>query len=589
VLGIATTVERVMHSLVWLGLAHGLWLGLAAPALVALALRMRSDLPMSARHKLFLGAFLFATIGPFVTAMVHREAMRRSVRSPVQAAPPALKPMAGVTVLPATFPESPSYGPLKPDLRERIVRLASAVRPWILPLWITGLCGLAGMVLVGLGFSRRFLRQCRPAPALVVYESRRLARRLGLRRNPAVLVHDKQVEPCLCGVLRPSVVLPAGWLAVAQPRLVASVLAHELAHARCLDPLANVVSRFLEALVLFHPGARRLSRALRLQREFRADALAVRITGDARALAEALEGFARAQLARPVIRPLKTALRGESFSLLPRIQEILDMKSEPVRIGRWPVVALLISGMLAFVVATSGFALEEPRMENGNGKSIKAAMPQKRMPSSSRSEVTYKLGTIKMKGHERLSPTTGREVSYEVAMLEVAIDQSEKIDFDHGKAGKSLRIAYLSDLERWLLLSGPVWILQAPKVTAFEGDTANFRFPCTPGSDIDKKKSSNNLDITGEYDGKYIRLKIRFSLGNLDQPAQDPNQLDVRETTCTLPNGGSLIMSTDFPEAQVGRDRKRLFVVTPRAIPTTSPNARNTAPKPERSHVQPHP
>ena len=68
--------------------------------------------------------------------------------------------------------------------------------------------------------------------------------------------------------------------------------AHELAHARRLDHIVNLWQRVVEMMLFFHPGVHWLSRSLRTHREYCADALAVWMTGDPRALASALESVA---------------------------------------------------------------------------------------------------------------------------------------------------------------------------------------------------------------------------------------------------------------------------------------------------------
>ena len=81
--GMTIGIEGMMGSLAWLGLAHCLWMGLAAPAVAAMVLRARPGLPGPVRHRILLGAFLIATIGPFAVGAAHREAAWRSSREAV--------------------------------------------------------------------------------------------------------------------------------------------------------------------------------------------------------------------------------------------------------------------------------------------------------------------------------------------------------------------------------------------------------------------------------------------------------------------------------------------------------------------------
>jgi len=437
--------ERTMIALVWLGAVHCLWIGFAAPSLAALVLRARPGLPASARHKVLFGAFLLATVGPFVVAAVHREAARRSNkaadRSPRISSVSLMRPAAQ----PARLLEARPSGSIPPGARTRSVRLLRTARRWLPRCWMMGIIGMAGMVLLGSVASLRLIRRSRPAPEPVEREARRLGRDLKLRRNTPVLVHDTLDEPCLCRLIRPAIVLPAGWLSKAKPEVVSAVLAHELAHALHNDPLANLAQRFLEALAFFHPGVRRLSQALRLQREHRADAVAVRLTGDPRSLAEALESIARLRLVPRMRGPLEVAFGGE-LSLLPRIQEILGMKSELRRSRLRPLAVLAVSGLLGLGTATSGLALDDPP-----AKAAVAARPPVAAPQGD--------------GERAGTP----QVSYDVALLEGTNITGFGPDFVAGAEGESIQITFLNDLERQLLVDSAMrtpapWVSGSPLI-----------------------------------------------------------------------------------------------------------------------------
>ena len=64
-----------------------------------------------------------------------------------------------------------------------------------------------------------------------------LARRLGLRRVPALVVTDLDVSPFVCGLWRQTLVLPCDLLAALDPSQLRQVLLHELAHVRRGDLL----------------------------------------------------------------------------------------------------------------------------------------------------------------------------------------------------------------------------------------------------------------------------------------------------------------------------------------------------------------
>jgi hypothetical protein len=111
----------------------------------------------------------------------------------------------------------------------------------------------------------------------------------------------------------------------------------------------NLAQRLVEVGMFFHPAVHWLSRSLRRERELCADALAVRLTGDPLALAEALQSVARLRLTSPKVAAVGASLGGPSVSLLPRIQELIGMTPLRPRFPVWPFAALPAAGFLALL------------------------------------------------------------------------------------------------------------------------------------------------------------------------------------------------------------------------------------------------
>lgn len=106
--------------------------------------------------------------------------------------------------------------------------------------------------------------------------------RFGVRRRVRVVCCARIGTPVLLGWLRPVILLP---LAVACDFPVAQIeliLAHELAHVRRGDALANGFQVVLETLLYFHPVVRWMSREVPNEREICCDALALTVTGGSR-------------------------------------------------------------------------------------------------------------------------------------------------------------------------------------------------------------------------------------------------------------------------------------------------------------------
>jgi WD40 repeat protein len=93
---------------------------------------------------------------------------------------------------------------------------------------------------------RRLLSHARPAAEELQQQTEDLARRLGLRRCPRVLLVPGSLPPMVWAALgRPRLLFPAGLLGRLDTAGIAALLAHELAHLRRGDHLV----RWLELLV----------------------------------------------------------------------------------------------------------------------------------------------------------------------------------------------------------------------------------------------------------------------------------------------------------------------------------------------------
>jgi TonB family protein len=86
----------------------------------------------------------------------------------------------------------------------------------------------------------------------------------------------------LVGWVKPAVVLPLAVLARMPPAQIDLVLAHELAHLKRLDHIANLFQVVLETLFFYHPAVHWISREARNERELCCDTLALRVTGGER-------------------------------------------------------------------------------------------------------------------------------------------------------------------------------------------------------------------------------------------------------------------------------------------------------------------
>ncbi|HJV39482.1 MAG TPA: transglycosylase SLT domain-containing protein [Geothrix sp.] len=325
-------MAAVIQILGW-ALVHALWqdsLLVVLAALGGLLLRGR------ARHAMN-GLILALCLGlPAVTAWhFHRPeplgAGRIQVAEVAQNRPAAFLPRADMAS------------------RPRLTRLEAALQPrlpFLVGLWAVG-AGLMALRLGG-GYALSLSWKRRGVPASREWQGMidDLALRLGILRKVRLLLVGQGSSPVALGLWKPVVLLPATLLTGLPPGYLEALLAHELAHVRRLDYLANLLQGIAETLLFFHPAVWWLSARIRAEREELSDDLAAEMLGDPRRLALALNALD--DLQRPLPHLLFPALAARGGHLLTRIERLLTPK--PVRGPLGGALTLLLIPGLALAL-----------------------------------------------------------------------------------------------------------------------------------------------------------------------------------------------------------------------------------------------
>jgi len=186
--------------------------------------------------------------------------------------------LAGVTATAAPVPASHH---LAAATKLSWRSLIGALLPWLVLAWAVGAGVLGARVYRQWRGLRRMLAVAEQLPEWQS-RARQFAERLGLRRVVPVLASVRVATPTLVGWVKPVVVLPLAVLARMPPEQIDMVLAHELAHLKRLDHIANLFQVLLETLFFYHPAVHWVSREARNERELCCDALALRVTGGER-------------------------------------------------------------------------------------------------------------------------------------------------------------------------------------------------------------------------------------------------------------------------------------------------------------------
>jgi beta-lactamase regulating signal transducer with metallopeptidase domain len=268
-----TLLEFWVHSesakeLGWT-LLHSLWQGVA----IALALAIVLGLTRSSRVRYAAACFAMLALLTGFGFTLYR-LMPREVRH-----------AAAVQPLPL---------PAHPSIDERPVVNAqswdaSAMLPWLAPIWI------AGVVLFQLRYLASWMALGRlrrtgvcSAPAAWTETLDGLRARLRMTRPVALLESCLAEVPVVIGHLRPVILIPVGLLAGLPAGQVEAILLHELAHIRRADYLVNLMQTLVEGLLFYHPAVWWISGVIRAERENCCDDLVVFTNHDAREYALAL-------------------------------------------------------------------------------------------------------------------------------------------------------------------------------------------------------------------------------------------------------------------------------------------------------------
>jgi beta-lactamase regulating signal transducer with metallopeptidase domain len=150
---------------------------------------------------------------------------------------------------------------------------------WLMLIW----AGMVGVQIVMLAVQRarlaRLLSEAGvggPAIESLVAEC---AAKLRMSRVPRVVVTGVECSPFVCGLWRPTIVLPRSLEAALTLEQIAPVVVHELAHVRRLDLVFGWIPQLTRMVYFFHPIAYWVAFRVRLEGELACDGWAMAETG----------------------------------------------------------------------------------------------------------------------------------------------------------------------------------------------------------------------------------------------------------------------------------------------------------------------
>ncbi len=166
-----------------------------------------------------------------------------------------------------------------------------------------------------------------------------LSRVVGVRM-PAIGVSSQIHSPCLVGIFRPTVLLPAAMESVSR-----DILVHEMAHLRRHDCSWQLLSRLTTALLWFQPLTWLLSRRLEQAADDVADDFVVHFGSDRAEYARQLVDIAERYQPEWSAACVGAGIVSFKSSLAKRVVRILDSSRSPsTRTGRVALAAIILMG-----------------------------------------------------------------------------------------------------------------------------------------------------------------------------------------------------------------------------------------------------
>jgi beta-lactamase regulating signal transducer with metallopeptidase domain len=232
------------------------------------------------------------------------------------------------------------------------------VRGGVLLLFGAGALYFLLRLLLGYAALTRLLWQAEAAPPSVrgVWEAMAHG-----SRWMRLLVCRRLLMPLSCGLLRPTVLLPAQLCDQPAPRQLRWILAHELTHLRRRDAWSALLFGLGQVLFFFLPWFWWLKRQVRLCQEFVADAAAAAQDEQALNYAEFLVSLAH----KPAVPVGATGVAGNGSDLFRRVSMLLH---DPLRVEtrcprRWSLAVAAI--LLSLGILGGGLSLRAQAAQEG--------------------------------------------------------------------------------------------------------------------------------------------------------------------------------------------------------------------------------
>jgi len=222
-------------------------------------------------------------------------------------------------------------------------------------VWAAGVLVLGGLVIQRLSFVRGLIAQGQPVEGDLLDTLDQCRQRMGLRRAVGLRLSSGAFSPAVCGLLRPTIVIPAALLERLSPDSVKAVLIHELAHVKRADLWINSLQTVLQVIYFYNPLIWLAHAIVRRVREQAVDEMAlVALGAEARSYGNTLIDIAEMAFLRASPALGLVGVAESRKSLEGRIRQMIARPiPKRANVGATAALAIVVVGALVLPMAAA--------------------------------------------------------------------------------------------------------------------------------------------------------------------------------------------------------------------------------------------
>ncbi len=285
------------------------------------------------------------------------------------------------------------------------------LRGLLFGLWIAGVALLLTLVARRALWVRRLVRQATNAPSELHEQLRECLSALGMINCRVNLkISDRLGSPAICGLWRPTILLPRGFPANLDREQIRLVFVHELVHWRRGDLAVNCCQTLLQILYFYNPAVWLANLLIRRLREQAVDeTVLVALRGKPERYAATLLDIAAAPL-----NPLETTLGLTGVvesrkALATRIKRITNLPiPNTAKLGLAGLLALVITGTVLLPMGRRQQVSADEQPASKNEKPVPTTAAAAAEADQSPGERDSTAAATKKNSPEATSPTEKR-------------------------------------------------------------------------------------------------------------------------------------------------------------------------------------